>query len=95
MYGPPRACKKNFRGEIQSAANQFLDAIEQVAADVKRGVEVAVHCRAGIRRSSMLVASRLGWNVDEAFRAVEKARGCTVPDTSEQEEWVRRSVHSQ
>lgn len=80
---------------VPADTRQFFDAVEQVAADVKRGTDVAVHCRAGIGRSSLFAASvliRLGWNVEEAFDAIEKARGCAVPDTRDQKAWVSQNV---
>lgn len=80
---------------VPADRRQFLDAVEQVRADVKCGKDVVVHCRAGIGRSSVFVASvlvRLGWKVEEAFKAIEKARGCAVPDTLDQEAWVRQNV---
>src|SRR3954470_5976872 len=55
------------------------------------GKNVAVHCRQGIGRSSMVIASVLvsaGEEPNEAFRRIEKARGTPVPDTLEQREWV-------
>ena len=55
------------------------------------GKNVAIHCRAGIGRASLLAACVLvlsGMDVDEAFARIEKARGCFVPDTHEQREWV-------
>jgi|SRR5690348_12164051 len=80
---------------VPADRRQFLDAVEQVLADVKRGKDVAVHCRAGIGRSSLFAASvliRLGWDVEQAFKAIEKARGCAVPDTLDQKAWVRQNV---
>ena len=50
---------------------------------------VGVHCRASIRRSSLLAVSvlvRLGWNTKEAFDAVESARGSRF-QTPQQREW--------
>jgi len=41
----------------------------------------------------MIVASALirdGLSVDSAFRAIQDARGCSVPDTAEQRQWVER-----
>lgn len=57
----------------------------------KLGQWVAVHCRAGIGRSSLIAASSLvvaGVRPDEAFGLITKARGLTVPDTPEQVAWV-------
>ena len=54
---------------------------------------VAIHCRAGIGRSALVVASVLtlaGLEPDAAFRAITIARGLPVPDTEEQREWVGR-----
>jgi protein-tyrosine phosphatase len=56
------------------------------------GTGVGFHCRAGIGRSSMLAAlllGRLGWTAAPAFRAISESRGCPVPDTSEQQQWVQ------
>src|SRR5215467_12015677 len=60
---------------------------------LRQGKAVGVHCRAGIGRSSMIAACaliRTGLSVELAFRMIEKARGCSVPDTPEQREWVER-----
>jgi hypothetical protein len=39
------------------------------------------------------VLVRLGWNANEAFHAVESARGCSIPDTPEQRQWVNALMH--
>jgi protein-tyrosine phosphatase len=52
---------------------------------------VAIHCRAGIGRSSLIAACILGRNgsdVGFAFDTIAKARGVTVPDTEAQRDWV-------
>ena len=70
--------------------------LETLVKQVRLGTGVGFHCRAGIGRSSMLAAlvlGRLGWTADAAFRAISESRGCPVPDTLEQEEWVRSFVH--
>jgi protein-tyrosine phosphatase len=70
------------------AVNAFL---HNPYEKLKQGRAVAIHCRAGIGRSSLLCASLLvkyGWSADAAFDAIQRARGCTVPDTREQREWV-------
>jgi len=53
---------------------------------------VAVHCRAGIGRSTMVVAAVLaaaGTTTDEALAMIETARGRPVPDTADQVKWLR------
>ena len=52
---------------------------------------VGVHCRGSIGRSTIAVACVLihfGWTPESALDAIEIARGCSVPDTEEQREWI-------
>jgi protein-tyrosine phosphatase len=80
---------------VPTDTDKFLLAVEQLAQLVREGQFVGVHCRASIGRSSLLAVSvlvRLGWKTNEAFDAVELARGCSIPDTPEQRQWVIRNV---
>lgn len=55
------------------------------------GRSVAIHCLAGIGRSSLVAActlNELGLSPAEAFRRLHRARGLPVPDTDEQRRWV-------
>lgn len=67
---------------------------KQVAAlndDFNSGKSIAVHCRQGIGRSSVIAALVMissGVDPDQAFQRIESARGCPVPDTLEQRNWV-------
>ncbi|HET9222221.1 MAG TPA: hypothetical protein VFO07_06945, partial [Roseiflexaceae bacterium] len=78
----------------------WLDAdtvavIDQLAADVQVGQAIALHCRMGIGRSSLIAASILatvGMTTSEAFALISTARGRPVPDTDEQRQWVERLV---
>ena len=74
--------------ESRSDFKKFLD---QVTIELNSGKAVAVHCRAGIGRSSLLVCSLLvqrGMASSEAWRLIQEARGCPVPDTDEQRRFV-------
>jgi protein-tyrosine phosphatase len=56
---------------------------------------VAIHCRAGIGRSSVIAACLLhafGIEPGDAFALITTARGCAVPDTEQQREWVKSFV---
>jgi protein-tyrosine phosphatase len=80
---------------VPESDSDFLVAVDCAANELREGRSVAVHCRAGIGRSALFAASvliRLGWNADEAFLAIQQARGCPVPDTPEQRSWVRQHV---
>lgn len=68
-------------------------AMSFIKDDLKSGGSVLVHCRQGIGRAALIAASALaatGEGPDRAFLRIERARGCPVPDTEEQREWVRR-----
>ncbi|HEU4322356.1 MAG TPA: hypothetical protein VFS21_04325 [Roseiflexaceae bacterium] len=66
-------------------------AVREIADLLAGGAAVAVHCRMGIGRASLVSAATLalaGVPPDLAFAAIERARGCPVPDTPEQRAWV-------
>jgi len=77
---------------VPASFEEFDGLLNSVIHRLRRGKTVGVHCRAGIGRSSIIAASvlvRIGLSVDSAFRAVQEARGCAVPDTPEQKQWVQ------
>lgn len=58
---------------------------------LQNGEKIGVHCRGCIGRSTVVTASTLitmGWSATDALDAIESARGCSVPDTEEQREWI-------
>jgi protein-tyrosine phosphatase len=66
-------------------------ALIELAGLIKGGASVAVHCRMGIGRSSLICASILrlgGASASDAFVRIEAARGLAVPDTDAQRAWV-------
>jgi protein-tyrosine phosphatase len=80
---------------VPSDRDGFLRSIEHLAEMVRAGRSLGVHCRASLGRSSVLAVSglvRVGWDADKAFCAVESARGCSIPDTPEQRQWVIQNV---
>jgi protein-tyrosine phosphatase len=76
---------------VPPSRTDLAKLIRELEKVLRSGKNVAVHCRQGIGRSSLLVASLLvsaGVDPDEAFRRIGSARGRPVPETSEQREWV-------
>ena len=76
---------------IPSSAPATAELAHRLARELSEGRTVAMHCRSGIGRSSLLAAAVLavaGIGPDDAFARIEQARGCTVPDTAEQQTWV-------
>jgi len=84
---------------VPMSHTDFSALVNQLLEYSRRGKAIAVHCRAGIGRSSMIAACvliRNGLSVESAFQAIEESRGCPVPDTPEQRQWVERfSVSSE
>jgi len=70
---------------------QLISRIEQQLENKK----VAIHCRMGIGRTSVIAAGVLlksGYGRDGVFEYLSSVRTLTVPDTKEQEEWVLRQL---
>jgi protein-tyrosine phosphatase len=78
---------------VPSSLQTFKQLIEQLTKELLAGKSVGMHCRQSIGRSAVLAAALLcsfGSSADAAFAQIEHCRGCAVPDTEEQREWVRR-----
>jgi protein-tyrosine phosphatase len=76
---------------VPSSRNDTIALARVLAGRLSRGQGVAVHCRAGIGRSSLIAACTmrcLGMNVAKAFDLITKARGLPVPDTEDQRRWA-------
>lgn len=70
----------------------FLQLVSELCDLIQAGQKVGAHCQGCIGRSTVLVASimiTLGATAEEALSRIEQARGCVVPDTAEQREWIR------
>ncbi len=70
-----------------------LELVRRLERELGLGKKIAIHCRQGIGRSALLVACVLaagGVDPLSAWERIATARGCSVPDTSEQREWVVR-----
>lgn len=68
------------------------DRLARTVSDaVETGRRVAIHCRAGIGRSTIVAACALiasGRSAVTPLETIAAARGCSVPDTAEQPEWL-------
>jgi protein-tyrosine phosphatase len=61
--------------------------VETLVEALNAGRHVAIHCRGGIGRSSLVAAAvlvRLGAAPDDAWATISAARGVPVPETEEQ-----------
>jgi protein-tyrosine phosphatase len=82
---------------VPSNKNALSKLSRQIYLDVTGGNSTAIHCRAGIGRSSLVAAAVLlhaGVTPDEAFARIREARGLEVPDTPEQVQWLRDNART-
>jgi protein-tyrosine phosphatase len=78
---------------VPSSAQEFESFLDSVLILVRKRMAIGVHCRAGIGRSSMIVAAlliRSGHSPAAAFQIISESRGCPVPDTPEQKQWMEK-----
>jgi len=67
--------------------------ISRLAEAVRDGQHVGAHCRGCIGRATVTTAAiliQLGAKPADALALIEEARGCPVPDTPEQLNWILR-----
>ncbi len=77
--------------DLPASTAAAIELAAVAAGAVRDGKSVVVHCRQGIGRSAIIVAAvlvQLGWDPEDALRAIEAARGRRVPDTDEQRAWI-------
>jgi protein-tyrosine phosphatase len=77
------------RGTPESL-HEFIAMVDELALRLRDGVAIAVHCRAGIGRSSITAGAfllRSGVPADKIFPMISRARGLSVPDTQSQIDW--------
>jgi len=76
---------------VPSDLDAFFDIVRHLAEAVSAGQGVAIHCRAGIGRSTTLAACilmTLGVDAEVALDMIAEARGVEVPETEAQRQWI-------
>lgn len=67
--------------------------VTALASEIEAGKNLAIHCRQGIGRSSLICAAVLisrGDSLGEALATIRRSRGLDVPETTEQKRWLER-----
>jgi protein-tyrosine phosphatase len=68
-----------------------LTLVENLNTLLAEGKNLAIHCRQGIGRSAVIATCLLifaGMDAATALRHISAVRGCPVPETAEQQEWI-------
>ncbi|NQT16542.1 MAG: dual specificity protein phosphatase family protein [Planctomycetes bacterium] len=76
---------------VPDSVDDLLALANRLDNELRSGRGVAIHCRMGIGRSSLLAACLLvksGHSPAEAFDTISRARGLEVPDTRDQIDWL-------
>jgi protein-tyrosine phosphatase len=71
----------------------FRAFVASLANRLRAGERIGVHCWGSIGRATVTSACtliHLGWHPTAALAAAEATRGCEVPDTEEQQNWILR-----
>ena len=82
-----------FDGRVPLDVEDFKIFVANLASRLGAGIRVGVHCRGSIGRAPLVACCtlmHLGWKPKVALNAVYAARGCPVPETEEQRQWILR-----
>ena len=76
---------------VPRSREEVLKLVSRLDAEMADGKAVGIHCRQGIGGSGLLAACLLvstGVSPEAAFQRLTQARGCPIPETGEQRQWV-------
>ena len=76
---------------VPADREDFTHFVSMLVRRLHAGEKIGVHCRGCVGRSTVVAASTLikfGWSAERALDEIEVARGCSVPDTEEQRDWI-------
>jgi len=78
---------------VPTSVSSMENFIAQLSSQIQQGKKIAIHCRQGIGRSSLVSAALLihaGENLEQSLKTIREARGVDVPETSEQRDWLNQ-----
>jgi protein-tyrosine phosphatase len=76
---------------VPESGRVTLDFACRLKDFLEEGKNLVIHCRQGIGRSAVMAAAVLalrGMPAETALELIAQARGCSVPDTGEQRDWM-------
>jgi len=77
---------------VPKSVDIFSDFTKKLHHEIAGGENTVIHCRAGIGRTGLVAAGILlhcGFTPEAAFEHVSEKKGVKVPDTEEQENWLK------
>lgn len=79
--------------DVPKSIVETKTVVQRLLEDLNDGKNVAIHCRAGIGRSSLICAVLLtmtGLSLPESLEQISVARGVSVPETNSQKKWLEK-----
>jgi protein-tyrosine phosphatase len=79
--------------KVPKSETLLRQTLDNVNTTLLAGRNVLVHCRQGVGRAGLVAACLLiknGMSPGAAVETVSASRGLTVPETTEQREWIER-----
>jgi len=79
--------------QVPKSEAKLGEVLDKINNNLSAGRNVLIHCRQGVGRSGLVAACLLvknGMSPGAAVEAVSAARGASVPETTEQREWIER-----
>jgi hypothetical protein len=76
---------------IPASKETFSELISRLNVMLAKGKTILIHCRQGVGRSGLVAASLLlqaGLDAEQAIRRVSEFRGCPIPETPSQRQWI-------
>lgn len=77
---------------VPQREDAYMELLDTLGHKLQQGEKVAIHCRMGIGRASLIIAGMLmreGMTTEEAFEFISRQRELEVPDTEEQSQWMQ------
>lgn len=75
---------------VPTSLDVFVEMTKCFYHEINNGLNMVIHCYAGIGRTSLVAGGILlhcGFEPDEAFEHIASKRGEPVPETKEQKDW--------
>jgi protein-tyrosine phosphatase len=79
--------------DVPTSAAKLEELAIRLGSELQQGRNIAIHCRQGIGRSSLISAAvllQIGENLNQALASIRDARGLEVPETVEQRKWLEQ-----
>jgi len=76
---------------VPASAVSFGNLVQSLSKEISSGKTIGIHCRQGIGRSAIVAAAILIANGTEphvALETISQSRGCAVPETEQQRQWL-------